>query len=162
MEKSEYKSLTEWRNSCSREYVIARKNGWIKEICEIFGWTYRQTIHKNPKNYWTKEKCIEDGLKYDTLQKWNFNNRAAYRTAVKNGWIKEICEICGWIYKPANVVHPKNYWTKEKCIEDALKYNSVSEWVRNSRSVYGITIRNGWYEECTIHMVRIRIRKRKK
>jgi hypothetical protein len=50
-------------------------------------------------------------------------------------------------------------WTKEKCIEDAKKYKTKSEWINNSNGAYCSAKKNGWLEECCAHMV---TRRRKK
>lgn len=47
---------------------------------------------------------------------------------------------------------PRGYWTLERCKKDALKYNSRSEWQKKSGSVYGCAGKNGWRDECCLHM----------
>ncbi len=42
--------------------------------------------------------------------------------------------------------------TLEKCLEDAAKHDTASEWKKNSLSFYKASLRNGWYKECTAHM----------
>ena len=46
----------------------------------------------------------------------------------------------------------RGYWTKERCDEDALKYNSRSEWNKNNSSAYSAAHKNGWLDECCKHM----------
>jgi hypothetical protein len=48
---------------------------------------------------------------------------------------------------------PVNYWTKEKCIEDARKYKKRSEWMRKSHGAYRSAKKNGCFEECCAHMI---------
>lgn len=31
---------------------------------------------------------------------------------------------------------PKDYWTKEKCIESALKYERPVQWIKHKSSAY--------------------------
>ncbi|UCH89641.1 MAG: hypothetical protein JSV49_03050, partial [Thermoplasmata archaeon] len=38
-------------------------------------------------------------------------------------------------------------WTKEKCLLDALKYKTKSEWQKYSNGAKKSAVRNGWYEE---------------
>ena len=40
---------------------------------------------------WTKEKCREEALKYQTRKDFSFHNHSAYARSIKNGWIEEIC-----------------------------------------------------------------------
>ena len=41
----------------------------------------------------------------------------------------------------------KGKWSKHKCFEEAKKYKSRSEFQRNSRQAYRLSIKNGWIEE---------------
>ena len=41
-------------------------------------------------------------------------------------------------------------WTKEKCIEDAAKYPTLTEWKSNSSGAYESARRNGWLDECEL------------
>ena len=51
-------------------------------------------------------------------------------------------------------IKPANYWNvKENCIEDARKYNTRTEWRKNSRSAYESARKNKWLDECCKHMV---------
>jgi hypothetical protein len=46
------------------------------------------------------------------------------------------------------------YWnSKENCLEEALKYDNVKDWRFNSQTSYESARKNGWYEECTEHMI---------
>jgi hypothetical protein len=42
---------------------------------------------------------------------------------------------------------PRNYWTKELCLEEALKYNSRSEFKRNSIRAYDVSCKNKWLND---------------
>ena len=48
---------------------------------------------------------------------------------------------------------PKNYWNKEMCTKEALKYNGRYEFQKNSMSAYRSAIVNGWLDEVCSHMV---------
>lgn len=43
----------------------------------------------------------------------------------------------------------RNNWTKEKTIEEARKYTSVSEFSKNAKGAYAAAQRNGWMDEMT-------------
>ncbi len=47
---------------------------------------------------------------------------------------------------------PPNYWTLERCKEDALKYKSRNEWQKNSSSGYSTAAKNKWLDKCVTHM----------
>ena len=44
------------------------------------------------------------------------------------------------------------HWTKEKCIEEAKKYRTKSEWSKKSGGSYSSARINGWFKECIKHM----------
>lgn len=50
---------------------------------------------------------------------------------------------------------PNGYWTLKRCLEEAVKYLTRSEFKQNSSSAYIIAQRNGWIEECTKHMTQL-------
>jgi len=50
---------------------------------------------------------------------------------------------------------PANYWTLERCKKDALKYTLKTKWQVKSNGAYKAVVRNGWYDECTSHMLEI-------
>jgi hypothetical protein len=52
---------------------------------------------------------------------------------------------------------PKGYWTKEKCLESALKYYTRNEWKKDFGSAYVAARHNGWLDECTKHMYKLKI-----
>ena len=88
--------------------------------------------------------------KYNSLSEWRNHNPKEYSSAHHQGWLDDICELMGWD-KPNRVI-PKDYWTKEKCIEHAKKYETKTEWGVNSNRSFKAAKNNGWYEECTKHM----------
>jgi hypothetical protein len=142
-EKSQYKSLSEWRNSNPKDYGVAKYNKWLDEICNTFGWEKRQS---KPSGYWTKERCLKDAKKYNTKADWQRGNSSSHSTARKNKWFDECCE---------HMIKPKQagYWTKELCLIEAKKWGTISDWAKNSSS-YKIAGRKGWRDECTSHMKR--------
>jgi predicted GIY-YIG superfamily endonuclease len=50
---------------------------------------------------------------------------------------------------------PNRYWTKERCVEDALKFTTRSEWQNKSSSAYSIALKNGWLDESCNHMIKL-------
>lgn len=102
---------------------------------------------------WDKEECIKLGLKCKTRNEFIKKSQGAYLSAKRNGWLEDI-------YKNMiEIVKPKNYWTKEKCHEEALKYNNRTIFREKSISAYGISIRNSWLNEICNHMTSKRIPK---
>jgi superfamily II DNA or RNA helicase len=134
-----YETKKEWTKNSSGAVHSARDNGWFEECAK-----HMIQIIK-PSGYWTFEKCIESAKKYDTVNEWSKNEQPAYQSARKNGWIEECCK---------HMIIGKNagFWTKEKCIEDAKKFLTRRDWMRNNTTPYSVARINGWLEECTNHM----------
>jgi hypothetical protein len=85
-------------------------------------------------------------LKYKNKTEWKTNSSGSYRSANKNGWLDECTKHM------EELIKPNRYWTKERCIEEALKYGNKSGWNRYSSGSYKSARRNDWMDECTKHM----------
>ena len=79
---------------------------------------------KKPNKYWTKEKCHEEALKYDNIKELYINSISVYNVIIKNNWLDELCNHMIFNRKP------NNYWTKEKCHEESLKYKYKKDFMR--------------------------------
>jgi hypothetical protein len=142
MNKSQYKSLSEWRKANPRDYQTAWRKGYLDEICKYFGW---ESLVK-PKGYWTKELCIEEAKKYKSRTEWSKKSNRSYNAARKNDWMDECCGHMKVFFIPLDS------WTLQTCIEEARKYESKTEWRINSNSSYKCAIKNCWLDECITHM----------
>ncbi|KKL75136.1 hypothetical protein LCGC14_2057910, partial [marine sediment metagenome] len=98
-----------------------------------------------PSGYWTLERCKEDARHYTTRADWGRGIGAACQIAVKRGWVDECCDHMSLLRSPG-------YWTKERCIEEASRYEIISQWQRSSGGSYNRSRENGWLEECCAHM----------
>ena len=56
--------------------------------------------------------------------------------------------------KPKKKRKPIGYWTKERCKEETLKYNTRSEFQKGSESAYQAARKNGWLDDICKHMPR--------
>jgi hypothetical protein len=146
-EALKYKSKKEFETNSPCACVAARKNGWFNEICSHM---VRPKKENHPPNYWTKERVKEEVNKYEKIIDFRKYNRLAYDAAVRNGWLKEVCENL------LNQRKPISYWTKEKCHEIALLYNNRSDLKNNYPNVYEIARTNGWLDEISQHMISIK------
>jgi very-short-patch-repair endonuclease len=100
------------------------------------------------KKNWSKENILKDALKYQSRSEWK-GASYGYELANKNGWLDEACiHMTG-----GKGVYQKGYWTLERCIQDAKEYKTRIAW-RNSEkpSGYVVAKRNGWLEQCCMHM----------
>lgn len=120
---------------------------------------------KNNNNYWTKERCLQEALKYAHRSDFQSHSKAAYCRAVKSGWVDEICKhTIPKLYEHSR--HNKgmpattrldltgkvfNGWT-------VLKYshtkNKIAYWVCKCKcgrvdTVNGRNVRRGLSQSCT-------------
>lgn len=98
---------------------------------------------KKEKNYWTYEKCIEEGKKYKL--RMEFKNKASmvYETSRKNGWLDDVCAHMNTKYTKWNFKNLKN---------EALKYKTTTEFFKKSSSAYVTSKKMGLFEKITSHM----------
>ena len=101
---------------------------------------------RKPNGYWSKEKCKKEALKYNTRCEFSKKQVGAYLKSQRNGWLDEICSHMIGVKKP------RNYWTKEKCKEEALKYKYRSEFQKKSGTAYILCRTNNWLDEFCSHM----------
>lgn len=135
----EYPNKTQWMKKSSGAYNAARKNGWVDEC----------TAHMKKNNkVWTKKSCVDSALTCSTLAQWRKKYDSAYNAARRNGWLDECTAHIPKKYKP------RGYWTEKRCMEDALKYPSRSQWKKYSASAYTAARKNGWIDECCKHMIK--------
>lgn len=141
-EASKYTTKPEWVKNSSPSLQAARRNGWYKEC------SAHMIELQKPSKYWTKERCIEDAKNYSTRSEWARNNESSYGSARKNGWVDECATHM------VELIKPMGYWTKERCIEIASKYDTIKEWRKNHQSCYQSAVESKILNECTSHMTR--------
>jgi hypothetical protein len=144
-EAKKYSSKHEFKKANCSAYGSCLKNKWIDEVCS----------HMIPKNkihgFWNiKENCLTEALKYDNRSDFNKGSFSAYNGATKNGWLEEICSHMKVFSKPAN------FWTKENCLKESLKYKSRGEFAKNSISAYTISRKNKWLNYICEHMNKLK------
>jgi len=97
-----------------------------------------------PKNYWKKDTCQKEALKYKTRTEFQKKSVSAYISSRKKGWLDEVCS------QMTQIIKPDGYWTKEKCQKEALKYKNRTEYSKNPS--YQQSINKGWLDEICSHM----------
>jgi len=137
------KSRSSFKKEFSGAWDFAHNNGLLVEV-------YKHLI--NPNNVsikWTKEKCKIICNKYTTLSDFRKNEPKVYDAISNKKWLNELCSHM--IRKSK----PNGYWTKEKCLEESLKFNTKTEWIKTPHSSYSIAHRNGWIGYCSSHMKKL-------
>nr|DAI89599.1 MAG TPA: GIY-YIG nuclease superfamily protein [Caudoviricetes sp.] len=138
-EALKYKHRSDFKYNSPSFYNSACRNKWLNDICAHM--IYIQL----PNGYWNLERCTEESLKYNTRVSFGDNCPGAYGSAKRNGWLDDLCKNM----EPQK--KPNGYWTKEKCEEEALKYQYFSDFIKNSPGAVSPSREGGWYEDITKH-----------
>jgi hypothetical protein len=136
-----YRSRTEFSNSNGGAYNKCLKNGWLDKVCQ------HMDERKKKHGYWNKENCKIEASKYTTRGEFNKHSASCYGIAIKNGWLNE---ICAHMTSGLGVANFK--WTKDKCIEEGLKYSTRSEMQKGSSGAYKSAVKHGWIDKVCAHM----------
>ena len=112
-------------------------------------WTqkrFRMNKRTKIKGYWTKERCQEEALKYQTRSSFKSGSAGAFSSAYQHGWLNDICQ---------HMISMKTYYTKAECAEEALKYNTKTDFIKHARLYYSHAIRKGFLNEICQHMKKL-------
>lgn len=123
-------------------YKAAYSKGWMSDICSHM----KSPPKQKEKGYWTKERCANEALEYETRTAFQKGAQGAYLAARKNKWLNDICGHMKCIKKP------DGYWTKERCHEQALNYEVREAFRIGSKGAYDAALRHGWLDEICSHM----------
>lgn len=137
-EAKKYTTMYDFRNNSIGAYSAACKHGWLKNYI----WLEKETSEP-----YTFEQFKETVKKYTTLQDFREHENSLYSAAKKHKWLDS-----DEFKSLMRFSKPNGYWTKERCAEKALMYNTISEFNKNEPSAYGSAWRNGWLSEITSHM----------
>ena len=83
---SECKNKTEFAKKHNRAYVIAKKNGWIRD----YPWLNKKRQAHNKK--WEFDNTLEEAKKYTSRTDFKIHASGAYKVAKENGWL----DLCDW------------------------------------------------------------------
>jgi predicted GIY-YIG superfamily endonuclease len=124
----------------SPAYKAAYKYGWLDDICN-------HMVKPKPTNHiWTLEACGKEAKKYNLKKDFQKKSNSAYQAAWKNKWLEQ---ICGHMEENKK---PHKYWTKEKCAEEALKFNHKIDFQKNSSAAYSKAHKSKWIDQICEHM----------
>lgn len=95
-----------------------------------------------PMNYWNnKQHCIDESKKYKTINELKINSNGCYASILKHSWETDC--FPNFVKRK-----PNGYWNnKERCIEEAKKYDNLSDFSCKSSCAYNYSKRNGWIDE---------------
>jgi len=119
------------------EYVEKYKNnGWC-----IINKTKTGSIGSNIV-FWTKDKCKEVALLCETRSEFYKNYYGASSSALKNGWLDDICFHMIEIYKP------RGYWNNyNNCLDEAIKQKTKTNFRIKSSGAFKSCVKNHWKDK---------------
>ena len=93
---------------------------------------------KHPKGYWkVRENMMTEAMKYSSKEDFQKGNLSAFLAAHKYGYIDEMY----WMVKQKQ--HKKGYWTYKHIEEEALKYNTKTEFFKSNQTAYRAALKMG-------------------
>lgn len=144
-EAAKYNTRGEFELGNYLAYCAAKKNGWLNDICAHMPPPHQLV----PTGYWTKkENCQAEAMKYSTRSEFKKTANGAYRSALRNGWLDEVCAHMATSQRQL----PGHWDIKENCRKEALKYTIRFDFQRGSGGAYEAAKRHGWMDEVCAHM----------
>ena len=129
-EAMKYESRGAFHKGSKGAYEVARINGWLDE----YAWFEKM------KGIWTYETCFEEAKKYSSQSEFKKYGKGAYTAAQKNRWLGDY----DWFEQKTK---PKGYWNYETCLEEAQKYDTLSDFHKDNIHAYCVALTNGWIDE---------------
>lgn len=127
------KSYKDFSNNARGAYLAAVRMKITEEI---------KTLYKTParRKNWTREDVLAESKNYKTRSEFRNNSKAAYNAAQRNGWLDEACEhMTASTHKV-----PRGFWTRDKVMLEAIKYDSKIEFQKGSTVAYQKAHRSNW------------------
>lgn len=120
---------------------------WI-ELYKEDGWNI---LNKAPagsigslgKGKWNYKSTVEEAKKYKSRREFRDKNRSAYNKALEKDWLDNF----NWLKD--NTKHRKEYWTEERCLKEAKKYNNMSNFRKECSGAYLSAKEHNWLEDYT-------------
>ena len=145
-ESKKYKTPTEWKKESSTSYSRSFKIDGLYDKC-ILEMGFNPSVKAG---FWQiKENVLAKAREYKTRSEWGTgpnSHGASYNSAKQNGWFEECTAHMEY------VVNPNGYWTEDRLLESAKKYEVYSDWVKNEKKAYSSAVRKGLLDKCIAHM----------
>jgi len=135
----EFKNKRDFKKRYIAAYELLRKNDWLCEAC------LHMERPKNIKLKWTYDKCKNEVKKYKNINNFRKDFKYVYKVIKDNNWFIDICGHMESYKKPI-------FWTKEKCQEEANKYEYRIDFNNGSMNAYAACVRNSWLDDVCQHM----------
>ena len=89
---------------------------------------------------WSKKMVFEESLKYTSRSEFKKGCGPAYQKAYNKKWLDDM----PWL---SFKIRPKNYWTKERVLEESRMYRNITELKRSVYGAYSAAMKNGWLDD---------------
>lgn len=173
-----YDRRSDWAKASDGAYRSALRKGWLDECCEHMDTSYVDLPRYIYAIYDNDEFYV--GLSYDPERRYRQHSRTIESSAYNLVQGLHCFEVVGGPYeesisgekeeeffhkflrtgreslnraKAGSLGAREVSWTQEACMEDALRYQTRSEWRAAEGSGYDTASRKGWLEICCTHMV---------
>lgn len=179
-EALKHQHRVDFQKKSPNAYDATLRKGWLGELCvhmTPLGHKMKRHIYRYTFEDGYAYVGITSNIKRRNNSHFNSNRSLVYRHMKETGLIPEIevleefvdISVVGQkedeymketskLYKLLNKNKAgglgcvERYWTKEKCYEEALKFNCRKDFYTNSKRCYDACCRNGWLEEMCKHM----------
>ena len=132
-ESKKFKTRSEFKFLSQRAYESARKNKWLDEMIWL-----NNDNGKHPKGYWKNEKNImHEAKKYSNKEEFKEKNLTAFLMSYRYGFNEKM----DWLIKQKQ--HKKGYWNYKHIEEEALKYNTKTEFFNGNQTAYRAALKLG-------------------
>lgn len=95
----------------------------------------------------TLNSCLNSALTCKSRSEFIKKFPNQYQSAYKNGWLEQCCLH---MRRPINIF----LWSKKNCLNNSLLFTNKTKWKKESKGAYKSAKKNGWFDECTLHMKR--------
>lgn len=128
-----------------------RKEDYYRSVYEKDGWNVLNkaktgitsgSIGSLGDGKLSKNYCKKIAKGCTTLKELRKKFSSVYNKALKMGWLKDY----NWLSRAS---HGKYYWTKEKCMDEAKKYTTRTEFQDKSPSAYSKALKEKWLDDYT-------------
>ena len=134
-EAERYTSRKELEKNNLAAYAAGLKYGYLDELKQFNKTLAKQ---KHPKGYWKNRKnMINEAKKYKTKEEFQKENLSAFLAAYRYGYIDEMT----WLVRQKQ--HKNGYWTYEHIQDEALKYDTKTEFSKYSNTAYRAALKLG-------------------
>jgi hypothetical protein len=144
-ESKKYKTMSEFRKKSCVAYNSAKKNELLNEMTWLKKPRREKVIKsdndkndRHPKGYWkNRENMMKEAKKYSSKEEFQKGNLYAFLAAHKYGYIDEM----DWMVKQKQ--HKNGYWNYEHIEEEAMKYNTKTEFSKGCNTAYRAALKMG-------------------